>query len=626
MDNILNAEILCLAVVWDEKIGPEIISICPSDVLGDPTSIALQIYLSSAAVFGQHQTTQRIDFSLPLLSISPNHLVRVAWNSWDDSDVRGDARPYYIAFIWDKETDRFLVDEFNNRIWSLMERFNEEKRNFDLKETWELFRDLLHRLKSGGAKTTDFILQKPEGDRNYTILQAVRDIERSNDLWQRKKDKTALSLAMKSAYRLEGNEPDSAGHAFFLAAGIFFQSTDLENALENFTRSADSFRTAKDTQNAAEALFNCAVIAFRLEKYDLAKSQLLLSSEVDLDSSKKARMYLLLAQTHTKLKEFDIASNSFEIAVENAIRDSNFKLAAEILSQFAFRLSERAQETKGHEIDTNLIEYSAHQRERAAEYLSKIGESAEAASNLVLASKVYHQLKNDEKVISLLFKSKDLFLLDNDKLSAARVLLDVLYIRKDKRLAKDLGNEVLSLIEGISDLDSKNRLLGQTYLELAKQSDGWERIDFYQKALKVVVTNDDFLKIGLSFSNYLYGIQEDYYQAGELFLEISKKLEGNKEQSTKSLRNAHLSFRRAATAYYQSGTTQLLLRRFSEAVLLYKEAFKSLKQAERTVGEEDRIPTQTLFSQVTKGIEQKLEFLEEDLRNEIRLMLGNPKQ
>ncbi|HKZ41294.1 MAG TPA: hypothetical protein VJ044_10060, partial [Candidatus Hodarchaeales archaeon] len=97
MDNILNAEILCLAVVWDEKIGPEIISICPSDVLGDPTSIALQIYLSSAAVFGQHQTTQRIDFSLPLLSISPNHLVRVAWNSWDDSDVRGDARPYYIA-------------------------------------------------------------------------------------------------------------------------------------------------------------------------------------------------------------------------------------------------------------------------------------------------------------------------------------------------------------------------------------------------------------------------------------------------------------------------------------------------------------------------------------------------
>ncbi|HKZ39665.1 MAG TPA: hypothetical protein VJ044_01815, partial [Candidatus Hodarchaeales archaeon] len=198
--------------------------------------------------------------------------------------------------------------------------------------------------------------------------------------------------------------------------------------------------------------------------------------------------------------------------------------------------------------------------------------------------------------------------------------------RKDKRLAKDLGNEVLSLIEGISDLDSKNRLLGQTYLELAKQSDGWERIDFYQKALKVVVTNDDFLKIGLSFSNYLYGIQEDYYQAGELFLEISKKLEGNKEQSTKSLRNAHLSFRRAATAYYQSGTTQLLLRRFSEAVLLYKEAFKSLKQAERTVGEEDRIPTQTLFSQVTKGIEQKLEFLEEDLKNEIRLMLGNPKQ
>ena len=71
----ISADIVILAVAWNEVEGPTIISKSPEEGLADPINIALQIYLSSVAVFGQHGQTKRVDFSLPLLSISSNHIV-----------------------------------------------------------------------------------------------------------------------------------------------------------------------------------------------------------------------------------------------------------------------------------------------------------------------------------------------------------------------------------------------------------------------------------------------------------------------------------------------------------------------------------------------------------------------
>ena len=95
----ISADFAVLAVVWNEIDGPTIISKSPQEGLADPINIALQIYLSSVAVFGQHSQTTRIDFSLPLLSISSNHIVRVAFDSWPDTDVRGAERPFFLGFI-----------------------------------------------------------------------------------------------------------------------------------------------------------------------------------------------------------------------------------------------------------------------------------------------------------------------------------------------------------------------------------------------------------------------------------------------------------------------------------------------------------------------------------------------
>ena len=64
----ISADFVVIAVVWDEVNGPTILSKSPEEGLADPINIALQIYLSSVAVFGQHSQTTKIDFTRTIVT------------------------------------------------------------------------------------------------------------------------------------------------------------------------------------------------------------------------------------------------------------------------------------------------------------------------------------------------------------------------------------------------------------------------------------------------------------------------------------------------------------------------------------------------------------------------------
>ena len=97
-------DLTVLAVRWDDISGPSIISLFPQSSLNDPESVALQIYLASVTVFGQHGHSQRTEFSVPLLSLGQGMSARVAFDSWIDSSLRGKERPFFLAFLTDKMT------------------------------------------------------------------------------------------------------------------------------------------------------------------------------------------------------------------------------------------------------------------------------------------------------------------------------------------------------------------------------------------------------------------------------------------------------------------------------------------------------------------------------------------
>ncbi|MHA2290315.1 MAG: hypothetical protein ACXABG_16130, partial [Promethearchaeota archaeon] len=85
--NVHQLNHIVLAVLWDDISGPSIISLYPL-AFDDPESIALQIYLASVTVFGQHGQSQRTEFSVPLLSLGKNILARVAFDAWFDPSIR----------------------------------------------------------------------------------------------------------------------------------------------------------------------------------------------------------------------------------------------------------------------------------------------------------------------------------------------------------------------------------------------------------------------------------------------------------------------------------------------------------------------------------------------------------
>ncbi|MHA1933332.1 MAG: hypothetical protein ACW96X_12365, partial [Promethearchaeota archaeon] len=117
--NTRSIEFTILAVLWDEISGPTVISLYPL-VFDDPESIALQIYLASVTVFGQHGQSQRTEFSVPLLSLGKNIVARVAFDAWYDPSLRGEERPFFLAFIMKLETSSLLNTLLDTQIYSYL--------------------------------------------------------------------------------------------------------------------------------------------------------------------------------------------------------------------------------------------------------------------------------------------------------------------------------------------------------------------------------------------------------------------------------------------------------------------------------------------------------------------------
>ena len=607
-DAQINAEVVVLAVVWNEIQGPEIISQCPLDGLYDPVNISLQIYLSSVAVFGQHQQTKKVDFSLPLVSISENHVVRVAFDSWPDN-IRGDERPFFLGFIMDKETENLINTDLSTKIWNYMSEFKQARLSYTVQSVYEEISAILKNRKQEISVSSNQSTPMLE-DQDYSIMQAVRDIDIASDLWTRKNDRSALTLVLKSAYKLEKQEFEHAGHAFFLAGNILFQIGELENSLDIFLKAAETFKSANKLIDASEAMFNAAVIAFRLQKYDVAKVNLLLSSEMISDTNRKARMFLQLAQTYVKLHEFDSAMNYFELAAENALKNNNFHLAADILSQFAFRLAEKTTEDADKTYQRSLLEHAARTRERAAQNYALANENLEAGTSFVLAGKAYLQIMNESKAIGNLNSAKTFFLKVNDFTSASRVILDVITLTKDNPQENEqLGKEALGYIEKISDLNIRNPLLGRVLRELARislaQENGWSTYTYYKRALEELDVNSvDYTPTVLAFANFLFQL-EDYKYAGELFELLSKRLEHDQVQAQKSLKNAYVSFKRGVTVYIQIGGNSLLEKKFDEALRYYTIAIDLMNKCYETASADELESLKKWLDSLIKAIKQK---------------------
>ncbi|UCG02064.1 MAG: hypothetical protein JSW11_21030 [Candidatus Heimdallarchaeota archaeon] len=579
-------DITILAVHWDDISGPSIISLFPHTTLNDPESVALQIYLASVTVFGQHGHSQRTEFSVPLLSLGQDITARVAFDSWPDTSLRGKERPFFLAFITDQTTGETLKSHLNNFFFEYLDSLKNEKSNFSAQQVWE---SVITSFQAPKDKEFDAI--SFEVDSEYAIPRALTDLETAKDAWENLKDRSQLWTALRVANRLENVDDKGAGSAFSLVGKILLTGHSYQEAGEAFEKATNCYNRVRLFEEAGETSYLAGKCAYYLEEYekaiDLIQAATLWIKDPALVASLNYDMGIVLHEQ----SRYEEANVCFEKAVRLAT-DLDTQTAAEYSSTFASRLMYQAEKEKEENpaYALGLIRRSADQREEASRLLQLTeGGSQTAATSLILAVSAYFSLGNKEMGVNLLEKAIDLFIDAEDYISASRSLYDGARMIRDEKRSYELLSRALILLQEKEANFQEDRLVGLISFEKGKIEEKMNQLsnalNSFENAIihltKSGAPELDLIPIHIQYANTLFKL-EDFEKAAEFFLTGTKGLssllptETVVDQKKKALMNALISLRRASAAYHNAATIILKEKDETRAITMFAHSVSLL--------------------------------------------------
>ena len=579
-------DLAILSVRWDDISGPSIISLFPHTALNDPESVALQIYLASVTVFGQHGHSQRTEFSVPLLSLGQGVTARVAFDSWVDISLRGKERPFFLAFLTDTtgETLNFHLNDF---IFEYLDILKEEREKFSAHIVW----DKIVKSISTPVEKEEFDAISFEVDSDYAIPRALKDLETAKNAWENLKDRNQLWIALRVANRLENVDDKGAGLAFALAGQIFLTGNSHREAWEVFEKAINCYTRVRLFEKAGETSYFAGKSAYHLQEYEKAIELIQAATLWIKDPSLIASLNYDMGIVLHEQSRYEEANVCFDKAVKLAKKMDN-QIAAEYSSTFASRLMFQAEREREENpaYALGLVRRSAEQREEASQLLQLTEESShKAATSLILSVSAYFSLGNKEKGINLLEKATDLFIEGGDYISACRSLYDGARMIRDINRSYELLSRAMNLLKEQEINIRENRLLGLISFEKGKLE---EQLNQFSKALKsynyslkcLAKSSDpvsDLIPIQIQYANALFRM-EDFEKAAELFLVGTKGLstlpstEIIFEQKKKTLMNTLISLRRASTAYHNAGIISLKEKDENRAISMFAHSVSLL--------------------------------------------------
>lgn len=587
MNELAGIDLTILAVRWDDISGPSIISLYPHSALNDPESVALQIYLASVTVFGQHGHSQRTEFSVPLLSLGSEITARVAFDSWIDTSIRGKERPFFLAFLANKTTGKSLNSHLNKSIFEYLDTLKDQKANFEAEHMW---RKIVQSITTPEDRER-FDAISFEVDSEYAISRAKQDLQTAKEAWQNLKDRNQLWTALRVANRLDNVDDEQAGLAFALVGHIFLAENNYQEAAEAFEKATDANTRARLFDEAGETSYFAGKSVYHLQEYEKAielfQAAALWIKEPSLIASLNFEMGIVLHEQF----HFEEANICFEKAIKLATKIDN-RIASEYSSTFASKLMFQADREKKDNptYSLGLIRKSAEKRIEASKLLQQSGDSPQnAATSLILAVSAYFSLGNSEKAVNLLEDATNLFLEAEDYISASRALFDgARTIKDNKRSYKLLSRAVTLLREQENGLKEK-RLLGLIQFEMAKIEEQNDQISVALNSLNYSVqcltkSNapiSDLVPVQIQYANTLFKM-EDFEEAGIFFLAATKGLSTLSssgitiDQQNKTLMNALISLRRASIAYHNAAIIALKERDENRAAAMFAHSISLL--------------------------------------------------
>lgn len=624
-------DIIVMACVWDEAQGPVIISRSCSahHVRYDFSPIALNIYMSSLTVFGQTGRTQKAEFTVPLYTISPNHVVRVAFDGWEDASVRGEVRTYFLAFIFPNSLSRALNPYLDTSIWVYMEKIGEERFDFNTDGSYEEIQQVI---EIGSHKLESFEMSYEESFADYSIQNAVSDLRNSSALWVRLQEGKSANFerdwlrvrtsSEKAAKRLQTVDYEGAGEAFFLLGNAETKVERHQEAYSAFSSAADCFRKAVPPkfQKAGEALFNAAVSAFQNKDYGLAREALLTAADWVTDVERLAELNFYLARSLHELHVFDRANNHFETAIQKAIEVDAYTLSVHILSAYAESLENQSQlrAEVSESYSQSILEIAAAQRVRAAELLELMGSLVDAGLSLQMGVRYYIETGNFQKALALSIQAADLFERRKSYDRTARAYIDaarLAYRLNDLSSTLEYSGKAIQLLHMHTRGEelSKNVFIGKALRERARAFEKLksirEAIESYKDAVVHLEgfpeSRSELGSVQLALANLYYQL-EFFAKAAGLFVDASKNLQDT--QSELSLSNAYVCFKAASLACRQAGNISLMNENECESTEQFLQAIVLAGKAVSVTTGGRHEEALALLSEMKSQIQRKLGF------------------
>ncbi|MHA1971795.1 MAG: tetratricopeptide repeat protein [Candidatus Hodarchaeales archaeon] len=556
-----------------------------------------------------------------MLSLGPDIIARVAFDSWPDPNLRGKECPFFLAFISEQESNSFLENHLNLHIFEYLDILKEKKDNFSSQEIWDKIGDKFSKMVSI-IEHEDYNIDLEE---DYSISKAIEDLQIAKNAWDRFHDRTQLWKALKAAQRLEHIEDTKAGEGFKLAGHIFYDSRNYQEAKEVFEKASDSFVRIRSYEKAGECIAFAGKCAHNLQDFnsaiELLQAATLWVKKPEIIATINYDMGLVL---HVQ-NRYEEANAAFEKAVKIS-REIDTLMAAQYSSSYASKLMSQAEIEKKTNPDyaLGLIKMSATKREEAARLLISIGgKEKEAANSLILATSAYLTLGNYEKAVELIEKSTKLLIEAQDYILAAKSLFDgARAIKNNTELSIRLLKKATQVIEKISDEKQKYRNLGLIYFEIGKIEKSLSKdiaaFNTFKSSLENLLKSEPsdsiLVPVQIQLANY-YFLFEDFEEAAHLFIDASKGLssfqhsEKQVQQYKRTLMNAAISLRRASKSYHNAAT--ILLKNYEEnsAVDLYAHSISLLLEwIDLTTPNDKKDVIKTIKERITQ-LKFKNEFL-----------------
>ena len=575
-------DLTILAVRWDDISGPSIISLFPVASLDDPESVALQIYLASVTVFGQHGYSQRTEFSVPLLSLGQDITARVAFDSWIDSSLRGKERPFFLAFLSNKSTEKMMNSHLETYIFEYLDVLKENGANFSAQTIWDKVIESLSKSEDQEIDAISF-----DVDSDYAIPRAIQDLETAKNAWENLKDRNQLWTALRVANRLENVDDKGAGHAFKLVGQIFLAGNNFREAGEAFEKASNAYARVRLFEESGEASCFAGNCAYHIQEFEKAIELLQAGAMWIKDPLLIASLNNDMGIVLHEQSRFDEANACFEKAVKLAMEKDHL-IAAKYSSTYASRLMFQAEKEKEENpaYALGLVRRSAEQRVKAGHFLQMQEEGQkEAATSLILAVNAYFSLGNNEKATKLLEEATDLFIQAKDYISASRSLYDGARTIKDHNRSYELLSRAESILREPESNIQKERILGLVSFEKGRIEEIKNQlqlaIDSFAIALESLKKSNaptsDFIHIQIQSANILFRL-EDFENAAQMFLAGYKGLstlpptESLLEQRKKTLLNALISLKRASRVYHDAGIIALKRKEEKRAIDMFTQS------------------------------------------------------